>query len=765
MLPAIAVSGGPFDGKHLRLLGETGEKRLGSGSDVHLRIPLRNIERVHAIVTWDAEGVSVRDAGTEAGTYLNGQKIDSPRPIADGDSIFLGPPGSKQSARLVVRLPMHPREAPPWSGGQEVKPAAAADAPSGAEEAEAVAGVEDEAFDEAAAEAPGAEAPGAEAPAAARLRPPALPRAVIVGGLTALAAVAAIHVYRTSRVPAPVLHSVLPPRVAPGQTLTLVGSGFARDAAANTVAIGDRSLEVASASETELVAVVPADFEVPGEADHRVGVTARKTRSNTLFVIVYQGPRIAAVDPEVAMPGEPILIRGEHLTGASTSVMVGGLLAEIEEARSTSLRVRVPALPPVLGRSVPVHVRVGQASAPLAALILGRPPLIVEVSPPRGLPGDRVSLRGYGFEPSPARNAVTIGGRPALVLAATATTLSAVVPGTRSASGPLTLPVAIRAFGRESTNPVSFTVARGSASRFTPRFTAEPVTEHPAHEHVFVSTELGPVLLLSDKAEAPSLAERGARVAAALNALSDSAARVPSSLMLRESPEPSVTAAGAPQLLLTPTAADLAGYQEGWGASSGGARKLTRRSLAAHWRALLQDYLALFVHGQRPTHVLETSSRGRVFMDLFAESQRRAGDSGGVPPGIVDELSPAQLKTLREIALVPPAEGETTGGAVVAGRWDGTLEEPGQAARTVQLRLRIAGVGLAGSLATRSGGLSAGVPVKDASYEKGVLRFTAILGGSARRFEGTLEGRTLAGTLRAASGSDGVGRFSLRWVE
>ena len=73
--------------------------------------------------------------------------------------------------------------------------------------------------------------------------------------------------------------------------------------------------------------------------------------------------------------------------------------------------------------------------------------------------------------------------------------------------------------GRASSGTAAYALVRGASSGFVPRFFAAPVTEFPGAGLVFVSTELGPVLLLGGPADAPSAADRAVKVATALNAL------------------------------------------------------------------------------------------------------------------------------------------------------------------------------------------------------------------------------------------------------
>ncbi len=55
------------------------------------------VSRRHATITVSARDVVLTDLGSRNGTFVNGQRLDAPATLADGDEILVGP------ARLVVR--------------------------------------------------------------------------------------------------------------------------------------------------------------------------------------------------------------------------------------------------------------------------------------------------------------------------------------------------------------------------------------------------------------------------------------------------------------------------------------------------------------------------------------------------------------------------------------------------------------------------------------------------------------------------------------
>src|SRR5262249_40302602 len=145
-------------------------------------------------------------------------------------------------------------------------------------------------------------------------------------------------------------------------------------------------------------------------------------------------------------------------------------------------------------------------------------PLVAEVVPNSGPIGQRVTLKGRGFDPSPNGNRVTVAGEAALVFAASPTELQLAVPAVAaSAQGPL--PVVVEARGEKSSGKQTFTLSHSVSGVARLAFFPAPVSQGPPERYAMISTEMGPVLLLTGKADAPSTAERAGRVAATLTSL------------------------------------------------------------------------------------------------------------------------------------------------------------------------------------------------------------------------------------------------------
>jgi len=419
----------------------------------------------------------------------------------------------------------------------------------------------------------------------------------------------------------------------------------------------------------------------------------------------------------------------------------------------------VPDLPLLEGRSVPVSVQVAGETGRPADLILGRLPLVTKVTPQSGPPGTPVTVRGHGFDPDVRGDQLTIGGERALLLSATANEIAAIIPAPVASGNQVQAPVVVQARGATSSGGLAFVVMSPSESVFRPYYFPAAVVERSGEDVVFVSTALGPALLLAGKADAPSTAERAMRAAAALNAVVQAAASKPAVLEARERPAAGVALQGSPSLLVAATPEDAAAYGR---EPSARGQRASPHGLAALWAALLQDHLTLFVQRQRPLRMVEMSPRARTFLDLFAEAERRSGAGAGVPVNLLRPLTPSLARSFRDMALILPS-GPSTAAAAVAGRWEGTMQEAAAAPRRITITLRLDGTRLLGSLTTRSRAVAMDVPLKDVTYEKGRLGFVFESGTTAHRWSGAVDGASLEGAIY--EGATEVGRFSLRYAE
>jgi len=852
-VPTLIVTGGPLDGTAFEIDDSPAARLLGSSQDCDLQILLGNVEPAHAQVRRSPRGLCLSDGGSATGTFVNGEKIEGEQILQDGDRICLGPPGSKGSAKLIVRLPADGGVLAVGGGlavadAPETIALRASDQPLRLVEPERRTSspvVDDSPFISPEAPAPDSPfltAPSPEPPsfvpppppppsfappppppppppAAARPAPPppspasearrpapkpdylteqpsiggertrehlevpavparkpvksvrpakrgggmTVPPAALYGLLAIVLAGGGFFAFKRFYKRPPELVSVLPPRSEPGQTVTLTGNNFASDTARNMVRVGDQTAIVISATETQLAITVPAGLASSGAVDVPVMVETAGGRTKPVTLKVYRAPKVTALEPDVAMPGQELLVKGVNLSGTPLSVIIGGMPAEVKEAQPEQVRVVIPALPGVEGMKSQVSVQVGSDSAKPMELLLGRLPLLAEAAPKAGQAGDRVVIKGRGFDPNPSGNVVTFSGQPALVLTATPTELTVVAPSAPKGEGQLSAEVRVRARGTESTSSVNFVLTRASSTIYLPRFYAAPVTEYPTDDLAFVATEVGPLLLLGSKGEAASTGERAARLAGVLNGLATETASLTPTFESRDKPGPSVALVGKAEILVAATPEDAAAYAKSWEPGGKGVKRTSPRAVSVYWAALLQDYFSLFVQHQRPLKVIALTPRGKVLSELYANGQRQSGGAG-IPVGLVLPLTTTLGKSLREMALAVPDE-PARAAVTVEGLWEGSMDEGG-VTRAIQVRLRADGQKLAGSLSSTAGSVKMESPLREVVFDKGTLRFKTDIAGSPKLFSGTVQADKIAGSIQRGSADKAEsGTFSLKYVE
>jgi hypothetical protein len=595
--------------------------------------------------------------------------------------------------------------------------------------------------------------PGAAAPS--RRRSPWPRRAALIGGGAAVAFAAWWGVSALRPHP-PVIASIVPAKAEPGQTVTIAGTALGTDASAIVVRFGDRRGPVTSATGGTVTATVPADLANAPAGDMRVIVEVGGHASNALFMGLARYPRITSVEPAVALPGTQVLVRGVNLEGGAPVVRIGGFPATVVSADRDGMRVRVPEMPTVEGKSVPVDVMLGRDAAKPGSLLIGRLPLVTRIEPATGEVGTRVTISGYGFAPGLAGNRVTFGALDGLVLSATDREIQAVVPASGILGSREVLPAVVTVGGARS-EPIEFTAVRPSGEVYRPHFAAAMAPKGDPERTAVVETEIGPLLVLSGRGDAASPGERAARVAAQLNALLQASTNRPVRIDMQDSP-PRVVAEGA--TIVTVDAEDAEGMARGWDGLPGA--RVAPAVLARYWAALLNDYIGLFGQRQRPNRLIELTPRGRVLLDLYADAERRGG-STGVGMTLVTALPPDRLDALKRLGYSGPEAGRSAGLAL-AGGWEGHIEDGGPP-RAIRLDVRLDGDRLSGAMKSSAGDVAMGIPLRDLSYDKGMVRFSAVLAGSPRHFQGALDGATLTGTVQSPDAGTPAARFTLRHVE
>jgi hypothetical protein len=306
-------------------------------------------------------------------------------------------------------------------------------------------------------------------------------------------------------------------------------------------------------------------------------------------------------------------------------------------------------------------------------------------------------------------------------------------------------PLLVEARGRSNTAAVPVQVGAGSSATYRLRFYAAPAD---GVGRAAVATAAGPVLLFAAKDDAPSVAERAVKAAAALNALAEATGLGrPADVEARQPPALAVVG-GA--VVARATAEDAAAYAA------------SPASVAAHWAALVGDYLAMFGRGERPTRLFATTARARALLELQSEVGFRPG--AGVTALRMARLSPESQQKLKDMALLLAAPAQGQAEAAVEGVWEGQLQDADGVVKAVVVEMHLAGNRIAGTLAIGSK-VAVKIPLQEVAVKGESLTFSVRRGGFVHVFAGTLSTGEVSGPVHEGSLSGpAVGRLSLRYA-
>lgn len=590
-----------------------------------------------------------------------------------------------------------------------------------------------------------------------------MPRyALIGGGLLALLAGLAFLLPRFLGAAAEV-QSIEPTRARIGQTVTLVGKGFAAEPKGNVVLFGDRAGTVLKAAPDRLEVVVPDVVTVAGQ-EVRMSVRVRlgHKESRPVELAVFAGPTVHGISPEVAMPGDEVVLAGVGWRAGAT-VSFGPQAAEVLEVRDTSIRVRVPPILGGPGTGAPVVVSVGGGDSNAAPFFIGRVPLVLKVDPPAAAVGEVVAIRGRGFQRDPQRNAVMIGGARALILSAFDDELKVVVP--RVPAGDEARPVEVRTAGSENVGTLTVSVPSPPATADF-RFVAEPFDAAYGKSHAVLATDLGPAFVLA----ASGGKTAAARAVEAQRRLNDAAALLKATRGLNfevrsADTAPALALNGRPELLLEVAEEDAAAYNEDWTGLRGRGGLVTRARLALWWEAVARDLVLLLVRNERPQFAAAMAAEGRVLVELFQAGQRGPLAVAAAKPAVRDAV---RILAFRVPAAVPGPTGPTSIAVAPAaaagaplrleGVWIGTeIEADERRDLTATFRNELGTMSYEGRVTLTVPFLTLEQPQKNA------VRFSLQVRGGMRSYNGRWDGQMLSGTVsRDASGKDPVGTFNLR---
>jgi predicted component of type VI protein secretion system len=130
-MPMLLVVEGPKPGQ--RILVDQPELIIGRDEICDLVIPERQVSRQHAGISREGDRYILRDLGSKNGTFVNGQQIDEPHSLQDGDEVQiafcckLAFVGADATAPVILDEPlrglkMDLESKRVWVAGQELDP-------------------------------------------------------------------------------------------------------------------------------------------------------------------------------------------------------------------------------------------------------------------------------------------------------------------------------------------------------------------------------------------------------------------------------------------------------------------------------------------------------------------------------------------------------------------------------------------------------------------------------------------------------------------
>jgi len=241
----------------------------------------------------------------------------------------------------------------------------------------------------------------------------------------------------------PTITGFSPPSGATGSSVTITGTNLTGASAVSFNGTQASSYSVESA--TQITAVVP-----PGATTGAISVTtAGGTATSSNDFTVVPSPTIAGLSPPSGVIGSSVTITGTNLTGAS-AVSFHGTEASSYTVESTT---QIAATVPAGATTGPISVTTagGTATSSENFTVVPSPPTITGFSPPSGLIGSRVVIRGTNLT---GASAVSFNGTQASsYLVEAPTQIVATVP-----AGATTGAISVTTAGGTATSSEDFTV-------------------------------------------------------------------------------------------------------------------------------------------------------------------------------------------------------------------------------------------------------------------------------------------------------------------
>ena len=405
-------------------------------------------------------------------------------------------------------------------------------------------------------------------------------------------------------------------------------------------------------------------------------------------------PHVSALEPNVALPGETILIRARAWPTRcrSRSAELGGDRSDDRGAPGRDAR------PPTdrgaengAGRSGRRH-RTGARGA-VRGPVPARPAARTVSRTDGRARGDQ----GTGLRPRSGWQHRDVRRRSGLVLTASTSEIAAVAPEIPLSESP-EVPVVVTVGGRASSDQVQYFVSRATTSSFTPGSSRRRSPAIRASHWRSSRRESEPVLLprRSGRKRVDGVARGGGvdgpEPPRCLGALEEDRDRVPASTRSlggrrrRGRSVPHGDRRGCCRVL-----AGL-GVRIALGSTGGSPQSCS--ALGGPPAGLLRP---VPVQGAPASHAGPLPTL-RVFIDIYSAARRRSGGRG-IATSIVYPPTEAMAEALRQAALVvsnrTPREE-----VAINGRWEGNINDPDTGTRRFEVLIEVADKGVTGSMKT-----------------------------------------------------------------
>jgi sugar lactone lactonase YvrE len=232
---------------------------------------------------------------------------------------------------------------------------------------------------------------------------------------------------------APEIISIIPASAQVGSPVTITGNNFGLTISTNEVTFNGVAANLTSASNAEIIAVVPS-----GATTGPVVVVANGLVSNEFnFTVEPTPPEIISIAPSSAQVGSSVTITGNNFgeTIAANEVTFNGVVANLTSASNAEIIAVVPSgatTGPV------VVVANGLVSNEYNFMVEPSPPEINAINPDSGPFDTEVTISGNNFSDVISENTVRFNGMEAVITGASSTTITALVPR-GAGSGPVSV--------------------------------------------------------------------------------------------------------------------------------------------------------------------------------------------------------------------------------------------------------------------------------------------------------------------------------------